>query len=48
MIAALQRLAMRTKVSLHLVSGSGRSNKQKITAHLTAMGLDIVGYEDLK
>ena len=48
MNAALAKLPANTKISLRLVSGSGRSNKIKITEHITALGLEILDYEDIK
>lgn len=48
MYAALGQLTKGTKVSLHLVSGSGRSNKELVTSHLVVLGLEVAKYEDLK
>ena len=48
MNAALAKLPKGTKVSLRLVSGSGKSNKAKITERIKTLGLEIIGYEDIK
>ena len=48
MNTALAKLPMGTKVSLRLVSRSGRSSKEKITKRLKTLGLEIIGYEDIK
>jgi hypothetical protein len=48
MLAALQQLKKGTKVSLRLVSASGKSNTVRNKMLLTMMGLDVMDYEDLK
>ena len=48
MIAALQQVTKGAKVSLRLISGSGKSSKAKNTAAVEAMGLKVAGYEDIK
>ena len=48
MTAAIEQLSRGTKVSLHLVSGSGKIGKERITASLDALGLEIRDYEDIK
>jgi hypothetical protein len=48
MIAALQQVSKGANVSLRLVSMSGNSSKAKNTAFVEAMGLNVVGYKDIK
>ena len=60
MIAALEQLAksaMETsnksntndiKVKMHMVSFSGKSDRSRIAAKLESLGLEMVGYEDLR
>ena len=48
MNAALAKIPVNTKISLRLVSGSGRSNKVKIVERIEALGLEILDYEDIK
>jgi len=48
MIAALKRLKKGAKVNLHLVSASGKSASGRIAPLMKELGLDIVGFEDIK
>ena len=48
MNTALASLPAGTEISLRLVSGSGRSNKAKISERIKVLGLEIIGYEDIK
>ena len=48
MNAAVGLLPKGTKVRLHLISGSGKSNKDAITAQMQEFGLEIIGYEDIQ
>jgi hypothetical protein len=46
--AALEQLAKGTKINLHCVSASGKSEKQTVSARISALGLNLTGYEDIK
>lgn len=48
MNSALAMLPKGAKVSLHMISGGGTSNQDKVVARLTEQGLDVVGYEDFR
>ena len=48
MNAALALLPKGTKLSLHMVSGSGSSNQDKITERLRNLGLEVASYEDIR
>ena len=46
--AALKLIPSGTKVKLFMVSQSGQSEKENISKRVGALGLEIVGYEDIK
>lgn len=46
--SAVALLPKGTRLHLHMVSASGASSKEKITARLQAAGFEVAGYEDLK
>jgi len=48
MNGALKTLPAGTKIKLFMVSHSGRSGKDSVSARVRALGLEIVGYEDIK
>ena len=48
MLAALELLPKGAKVSLHLVSASGKSSNERNTAAMKALGLEVAAYEDIK
>ena len=48
MNSALALLPKGAKLSLHMVSGSGSSNQDKITARLQNMGLEVTDYNDTR
>ena len=48
MNTALKMLPGGTKIKLFMVSQSGESAKDNISKRVQAMGLEIVGYEDIK
>ena len=48
MNSALALLPEGTKLSLHMVSGSGGSNQDKITERLQNMGLEVTAYADIR
>jgi len=48
MNSALALLPKGAKLSLHMVSGSGGSNQDKITERLQNMGLEVTAYEDIR
>jgi len=48
MNSALALLPKGTKLSLHMVSGSGGSNQDKIAERLRNMGLEVTAYEDIR
>jgi len=48
MNSALALLPKGTKLSLHMVSGGGSSNQDKITERLQNMGLEVAAYEDIR
>jgi len=47
-LSALSRLAKDTAVRLHMVSASGKSNKDAIIAAVTALGLRVTAYADIQ
>ena len=48
MNGALKLIPSGTKVKLFMVSASGNSNKDLISKRVQDLGLEIVGYEDIK
>ena len=44
----LDKLPQGTLVELYLMSGSGESKKDRITAHVKGKGFEIKGYHDIK
>jgi len=48
MNSALALLPKGTKLSLHMVSGSGGSNQDKIAERLRNMGLEVTAYVDIR
>jgi len=48
MNSALALLPKGTKLTLHMVSGSGSSNQDKIAERLQNMGMEVAGYEDIR
>ena len=48
MNSALALLPKGTKLTLHMVSGSGGSNQDKIAERLRNMGLEVSAYEDIR
>jgi hypothetical protein len=48
MNSALALLPKGVKLSLHMVSGSGGSNQDKITERLRNMGLEVDAYADIR
>jgi len=47
-IGALKQLRAGTKVNLHLVSASGRSEKSRVEPLIKDLGLEILSFEDIK
>lgn len=45
---ALKMIPQGTKVKLFMVSQSGQSNKEGISKRVQDLGLEIIGYEDIK
>ena len=48
MNSALALLPKGCALTLHMVSGSGSSNQDKVTERLRAMGLEVAGYADIR
>jgi len=48
MNSALALLPKGTLLTLHMVSGSGSSNQDKITERLQKMGLEVTGFADIR
>jgi len=48
MVSALKLLPNGTKIKLFMVSASGKSEKGSMSNRIQNMGLEIVGYEDIK
>jgi len=48
MNSALKLIPQNTKIKLFFVSASGNSNKDGITKRIQNLGLEIIGYEDIK
>jgi len=48
MNSAVKMIPSGTKVKLFMISASGNSNKDGISKRVQALGLEIVGYEDIK
>jgi len=48
MNSALALLPKGTALTMHMVSGSGGSNQDKITQRLQNMGLEVAGYADIR
>jgi len=48
MNGALKTLPAGTKIKLFMVSQSGKSGKDSVSERVKALGLEIVGYEDIK
>jgi len=48
MNTALALLPKGVRLSLHMVSGSGSSNQDKITERLRNLGLEVASYEDIR
>lgn len=48
MNCAIAKLPKGAKLFLHMVSGSGNSSQDQITARLKALGFEVIGYEDIR